>query len=84
MREGWGTKKRGTGAKDENQADVFNVCARDKVMGEHVTRNAEKMGVSYPRTFPVTSTALNNIDDVSKGYKPFDRILMERGIAFGQ
>jgi hypothetical protein len=50
------------------------------VLGEHVAEIAKKMGSAYPRTFQVTSTALNIIDDVSTGYKPFDQLLRERGI----
>jgi hypothetical protein len=52
----------------------------NKVLGEHVNRIAEKMGTTYPRTFQVTSTALNIIDDISAGYKSFEQILNERGI----
>jgi hypothetical protein len=52
----------------------------NKMLGEHVSRITEKMGTAYPRTVQVTSTALNIIDDVSSGYKPFDQIIKERGI----
>ncbi len=55
----------------------------NRVMGDHVARIAEKMGSVYPRTFQVTSTALNIIDDLSSGYKPFEQIAAERGIAPG-
>jgi hypothetical protein len=51
------------------------------VLGQHVAKIAEKMGSTYPRTFQVTSTALNIIDDVTKGYKPFQQIIVERGIS---
>jgi hypothetical protein len=56
--------------------DQVNGC-----LGEHVARIAEKMGAVYPRTFQVTSTVLNIIDDVSSGYKPFSQVLLERGIS---
>lgn len=52
----------------------------NRTLSEHVARIAEKMGTVYPRTFQVTSTALNIIDDVSSGYKSFSQILVERGI----
>ena len=52
----------------------------NKAIGENVSRIAEKMGTTYPRSFQVTSTALNIIDDMSTGYKPFSQILRERGI----
>ncbi len=51
------------------------------VLGQHVTKIAEKMGNKYPRTFQVTSTALNIIDDVTKGFKPFQKVVAERGIS---
>jgi len=51
------------------------------VLGQHVAKIAEKMGNIYPRTFQVTSTALNIIDDVTKGYKPFQQLVDERGIS---
>jgi len=53
----------------------------NKVLGEHVNQIAEKMGTTYPRTFQVTSTALNIIDDMSAGYKSFEQILHERRIS---
>jgi hypothetical protein len=52
------------------------------VMGEHVAQIAAKMGGRYPRTFQVTSTALNIIEDVSAGYKPFTQILSDRNILY--
>lgn len=52
----------------------------NKVLGERVAEISEKMGTRYPRTFQVTSTALNVIEDISTGYKPFDQLLSERGI----
>jgi hypothetical protein len=52
------------------------------VLGQHVAKTAEKMGNTYPRTFQVTSTALNIIDDVTTGYKPFQQIIVARGISF--
>ena len=51
------------------------------VLGDHVAEVAEKMGSRYPRTFQVTSTALNVIDDTSGGYKPFGQLLGDRGIS---
>jgi hypothetical protein len=53
----------------------------ERVLGEHVARVTEKMGSRYPRTFQVTSTALNVIDDTSGGYMPFGQLLGDRGIS---
>jgi hypothetical protein len=50
------------------------------ILGEHVAKVSEKMGDKYPRTFQVTTTALNIIEDVSQGYKPFAQIRVERGL----
>jgi hypothetical protein len=50
------------------------------VLIEHVSGISEKMGTSYPRTFQVTTTALNVIEDTSLGYKPFDLLLRDRGL----
>lgn len=44
-------------------------------LGEHVSSIGAKMGKQYPRSFMVTPTALNIIEDVSNGYKPFHHIL---------
>jgi hypothetical protein len=52
----------------------------NRILGQHVARIAENMGNQYPRTFQVTPTALNVIDDISAGYKPFEQILRDRGI----
>jgi hypothetical protein len=53
----------------------------NSILSEHVAHIAEKMGTTYPRTFQVTSTALNIIEDMTSGYKSFGRILVERGIS---
>jgi len=50
-------------------------------LAEHVAGIAAKMGNRYPRSFQVTPTALNVIDDLSGGFKPFDQHLQARGIA---
>jgi hypothetical protein len=57
-------------------------CLADvnKILGQHVAKIAEKMGSRYPRTFQVTPTALNVIQDISAGYKPFDQLLRDRNI----
>jgi hypothetical protein len=52
----------------------------NKVLSEHVNQIAEKMETAYPRSFQVTSTALNIIRDVSSGYKTFGQIVAEHGI----
>jgi hypothetical protein len=52
----------------------------NEVLSQHVSKIANKMGEKYPRTFQVTSTALNVIDDISTGYKTFEQVLAERGI----
>jgi hypothetical protein len=49
------------------------------VLGEHVARVAEKMGARYPRTFQVTPTALNVIEDITSGYRAFDQLLAAKG-----
>jgi hypothetical protein len=51
------------------------------VLTEHVTEIAKKMGTDYPRSFQVTPTALNVIEDISSGYTPFNRLLAVRGIS---
>ena len=56
--------------------DDVNTILRDRV-----SKIAERMGSKYPRTFQVTTTALNVIDDISQGYKPFEQILTERGLS---
>lgn len=53
----------------------------DAILSEHVGEIAKKMGSVYPRTFQVTPTALNVIEDISAGYKPFNHVLSARGIA---
>lgn len=52
----------------------------NRIIREHTASIAAKMGASYPRTFQVTSTALNIIEDVSAGYKTFENIMTDRGI----
>ena len=42
----------------------------NKILGQHVAKIAEKMGSRYPRSFQVTPTALNVIEDISAGFKP--------------
>jgi hypothetical protein len=44
-------------------------------LSEHVGAIGEKMGKQYPRSFMVTPTALNIIQDTSNGYKPFREII---------
>jgi hypothetical protein len=50
------------------------------VLNQHVAKISEKMGNKYPRTFQVTPTALNVIEDIARGYKPFEQLLAERQI----
>lgn len=50
-------------------------------LSEHVGRIAAKMGDAYPRSFQVTPTALNVIEDISNGYRPFATLLAERNIS---
>jgi hypothetical protein len=50
-------------------------------LGAHVTRISGKMGSRYPRTFQVTATALNIIEDISNSYKPFRQLLAQRPAA---
>jgi hypothetical protein len=61
-----------------------DACLDDvnKILGEHVNQIAKKMGSQYPRTFQVTPTELNIIEDVAAGYRPFQDILFQRGILF--
>jgi hypothetical protein len=49
-------------------------------LGEHVSFIATKMGTHYPRSFQVTPTALNIIEDISNGYTPFRDILKGYGV----
>lgn len=49
-------------------------------LSEHVGEIAEKMGSAYPRTFQVTPTALNVIQDISQGYPLFKDVLARYGI----
>jgi hypothetical protein len=57
-------------------------CIADvnKALGEHVHKITVKMGDRYPRGFQVTQTALNVIEDISKGFKPFEQLVKERGL----
>jgi hypothetical protein len=57
-------------------------CLNDvnAVLGEHVAEIAAKMGTAYPRSFQVTPTALNVIDNISGGYRPFNQVLAGYGI----
>ena len=59
-----------------------SVCLDDlnKVLTEHVEEIAEKMGNRYPRSFQVTQTALNVIEDNSNGDRSFQALLIDRGI----
>jgi hypothetical protein len=58
-------------------------CLADvnKILGQNISKIAEKMGSRYPRTFQVTPTALNVIQDISAGYKSFDQLLWDRNIS---
>ena len=53
----------------------------NKMLSEHVNGIARKMGSRYPRSFQVTSTALNIIQDNLRGYRSFEQILLEHGIS---
>lgn len=50
------------------------------ILCEETAVKAEKMGTKYPRSFQVTPTVLNVIEDTASGYKPFNQILKERGL----
>jgi hypothetical protein len=52
----------------------------NKILGQHVAGIADGMGSRYSRTFQVTPTALNVIEDISAGYKTFTDVLRDRGI----
>jgi hypothetical protein len=67
-----------TGIQKLRAACIDDVNA---VLGEHVAEIAGKMGTTYPRSFQVTPTVLNVIEDISSGYKPFHQLLAERGIS---
>jgi hypothetical protein len=47
---------------------------------EHMQQTSQKFGDKFPRSTQVTPTALNVIQDISGGYKPFPQLLVERGI----
>jgi hypothetical protein len=53
----------------------------NKMLGQQVAAAAAGLGKEYPRTFQVSPTALNVIEDISGGYKPFAALLASRGIA---
>lgn len=48
------------------------------VLGEHVSNVAKGTDTKYPRSFMVTQTALNVINDISKGYPKFQDILLKK------
>jgi hypothetical protein len=50
------------------------------VLSEHVAEISSRMGTTYPRSFQVTPTALNVIEDISHGYRPFAQVLAWYGI----
>jgi len=60
-----------TGVQKLRAACIDDVNA---ILGEHVAEIAKKMGTTYPRSFQVTPKALNVIEDISSGYKSFDRL----------
>jgi|SRR5271166_6650804 len=77
--------KFGNAAYDVIQSGIRKLraaCLDDvnKVLHEHVGRIAAKMENRYPRAFQATPTALNVIEDISNGYRPFQQLLVERGI----
>jgi hypothetical protein len=49
-------------------------------LSAHVAQIAEGMGTQHPRLFQVTATALNVIEEIGNGYKPFSQILAAYGI----
>jgi hypothetical protein len=59
-----------------------DACIDDvnKELVEQMTKKVEKLGPRFPRSTQVSPTALNIIEDISKGYRPFSQILMERRI----
>jgi hypothetical protein len=66
-----------TGVKKLRATCIDDVNA---VLGEHVREIANKMGPTYPRAFQVTPTALNVIQDISRGYPPFRDLLARYGL----
>ncbi len=58
------------------------VCLEDvnRQLVEHMQQTIQKFGSDFPRSTQVTPTALNVIQDISGGYKPFWQLLAERGI----
>ena len=46
-------------------------------LSEHVSTIAKKMGDQVPRTNMVSPTALNIIEDISTGYRPFKALLKD-------
>lgn len=60
-----------------------DTCIDDvnKILSQHTAKIAEKMRNQYPRTFQVTQTALNIIEDISSGYKSFKQLLVDYGIS---
>jgi hypothetical protein len=76
----------GTAAYDMIQSGIRQLrsaCLDDvnAALREHVAEIAKKMGSVYPRSFQVTPTALNVIQDVSQGYPPFSAVLARYGIS---
>jgi hypothetical protein len=70
----------GAAAYDVIQSGIQKLratCLEDvnAALKEHVTEIAKKMGSVYPRSFQVTPTALNVIQDMSQGYSPFSDVL---------
>ena len=66
-----------TGIRDLRDAHINSVYS---VLGRRVAKVAEGMVNQYPRSFQVTPTAINLIDDYSNGFTPFDEILRQRGL----
>ena len=60
------------GIKKLRDACIDDVNA---ALGDRVTEISSKMGSQYPRSFQVTPTALNVIEDISAGYKSFNDVI---------
>ena len=47
---------------------------------ENMRNTVDKLGNQFPRTTQVTPTALNVIQDISRGYRPFQQVLTAYGV----
>lgn len=64
--------------KTVQQLRENDLASVNAVLSEHVALVAQGMGKQYPRSFMVTPTALNIINDITRGYPQFKEILSEK------